>query len=83
MFKSDELEDRILSLDTVDSIALDSIPSTISIKLNNPITLRKEFPETWIWENINDQGFVIKSNFLVLTLCGCKVFNSFICVLTG
>lgn len=46
--------------DTVDSITQDSHLSTISIKFNQPITIRKDFPETWIWENLIEPGFVIQ-----------------------
>lgn len=57
MRKSNQFEDLG---DTVDSISLDSRPSTISIRFNQPITIRKEFPETWIWENIIEPGLVIQ-----------------------
>lgn len=44
----------------LDSITQDSHISTISIKFNQPITIRKDFPETWIWENLIEPGFVFQ-----------------------
>lgn len=52
--KSNQMEDHISMGDTVDSI------DSSSKKFNQPITIRKEFPETWIWDNIIESGFVIK-----------------------
>lgn len=54
--------------DTVDSLSLGSRHSTISIKFNQPITIRKDFPETWIWENINELGFVIQFYDFVISM---------------
>lgn len=84
MRESDELEDRMWLGDTVDSMTFNfaSSETETSIKFKQPIIVRKEFPETWIWENINEPGFVKFFKIVVLALC-CKVvlFNSFMCSL--
>lgn len=61
-------------VDTVDSIALDSISS---ININRPIAIRKNFPETWIWNNINESGFVTTFYAFVWFLCCNKVVPSY------
>lgn len=39
---------------------------------SKPPTVRKEFPETWIWENLSENGFVKKI---------IKILNCIICLL--